>query len=103
MTTYHIYGRMYGRFDEQTFEGTITDDKLKTIVDAVATDNDDVMEDYFDEDYDIAALIIGGLTDDAFDFQAVLDGGAASICIEEFAGGVGPTLRDAKIAFVDAE
>jgi hypothetical protein len=104
MQTFHIYGRLYCRGDENSFEGTITDEQLLALASAVANDdNDDLIEDFYDNNSDIAGLILGALHDDEINVGKIINGEAQPICIEEFSGGIGLTLRDAKIAFVDAE
>lgn len=105
MKTFHIYGRTYCRGDETTFEETITEEMLLNIKQLCDDQDDDAIEDLWDDmkNWNIMSIVVGGLAEDDLDIKAIIRGEAQSVSLEEHAAGIGLTLRDAKIAFVDAE
>jgi len=102
--TFHIYGRLYGRYDEETFELTVTEDVLLKVKRLVEEEDDEGIDELYETiGWEVASVLIGGVQEDDLDIDAVLQGEAKPIFLEEYAAGIGSTLRDAKVAFVDAE
>jgi len=102
MTTYSVYGKMYGRGTE-TIEQTISQEQLETLIHLNDTD-EDAFDEYLEEmDWSVYSIITGGMMEDGLDLTALLNGETQKVRIEEYTAAIATSVNDAKLAFIDID